>query len=487
MSEQALPPAAGGSSPPQVDISYRRIFTITGPVFVSQMSYAAMGIIDTIMVGQLGLTSLAAVGLGNFLVFWFLSLFFGVFGAVDALVAQAIGARRPHAAGVVLGQAMILALLSAVVLFLSIPALPYVLAWTDATPEVQAVAGSYMAVRLVGGIFFLALVAVDNFYRGLGQTLVPMWCCVAQLVLNACFNYLLIFGKAGFPALGTVGAAWGTAAAQLIVATALAMSLWLSPRRRVEFGLAGAWRFQADVFRQVLRIGAPFGLQVFMEMGGITVFMALIAQLGEVQLAASNAVIQAWSVGFMTAFALSVGATTLVGQTVGAGEPERGREAVRRVLRIGYLAMASVGLLYLTVPERIIALFVRDADFATLMPFARPLFYVVVVCLFLDLIFNVVAGALRGAGDTRYTMWVNIGSAWLLFVPATWIGVRSWGLLGAWSAFVLHLVLMVLVLRRRFGGRAWQRGVQVPIGAENAAGEPSVEDLPDAGNRAAVG
>ncbi len=139
--------------------------------------------------------------------------------------------------------------------------------------------------------------------------------------------------------MGAVGAALGTAIAQAIVALALGATLWLSPERRA-LGLAGAWRFRRPLFVQLFTLSLPIGIQIFLEMGGITVFTALVARLGADPLAATNAVIQAWSVSFMANFALAVTATTLVGQAIGAAEPELCRQATWRVLHLGLRGQA---------------------------------------------------------------------------------------------------------------------------------------------------
>ncbi len=442
----------------KTDISYRRIAEISWPVLVTQLSYTAMGIIDTIMVGQLGVHVLAAVGLGNFLVFWYMSFFFGLITGVNTLVAQAKGAGDERMAGEVLGQGLYLSLISGVVMIACLPFVPFLIEKTGAEPAVAEVATAYISVRMFAGIFYLLLGVFDNFYRGLGENRLPMYCGLAQLLLNCLFNYTLIYGHFGAPALGATGAALGTAAAQLIVALALGGTLWLSPERRQRFGLKRAWIFQKKLFAKLFTLSLPIGIQIFLEMGGITVFTALIARLGADPLAATNAVIQAWSVSFMANFALSVTATTLVGQAIGAGEPQQCRPAAMRVMKLAFGVNALIALIYLFFPEELIGFFTTAADAGRLTPYARPLFLIVVVCLFLDAAFNVLYGALRGAGDTRFPMLVNVLSAWLLFVPATWYAIGRWGLVGAWSCFMMHILVMTIAYIWRFRGEAWLKG-----------------------------
>ncbi len=438
----------------RVDISYGRIFRITWPVMLSQLSYTAMGFIDTVMVGRLGVTALAAVGLGSLLVWWLLSFLVGGLAGVNTAVAQAEGARDGRAAGVAFWQGTYMGVLGGLLLMLFWPFLPALMAWIGPTGEVGDIASEYLQIRLLSAVTLVPLVVSDAFYRGLGRTDIPLRAAVAQLVLNCGLNYGFIFGNLGFPRLGAPGAALGTVLAQLIVGCILFASA-VYGRHGVRCELRSTWRLDPVVLRSLVGLSLPIAIQSFMEMGGVSVFSAVIARLGEAQMAATNAVIQNWGVAFMAAFGLSVGATTLVGQAVGARQPEIAQRAVGRVLNLGYVLMGLLAVVYLAVPQQLMAIFAEGEDLARLQPFARPLFTIVVVCLVLDLRFMAFSGALRGAGDTAFPMWVNIGSAWLVFVPAVlWVTPR-YGMIAAWWCFVLHLTVMSVVLSVRFRSRAW--------------------------------
>lgn len=458
-----------------IDISYRHIAWITAPVLINQLSHTAMGVIDTIMVGSLGVTALAAVGLGNFVAWWLLAFVVGMLSGVNTMVAQAVGAERPRAASVAFWQGLYMGLMLAVVFLAIYPTTPWLLGLAKASPEATSMASRYMQIRMLTGVGFALLLSSDNFYRGLAQTRILMWAGLGQLVINCGLNYMLIFGKLGAPRLGTEGAAWGTVFSQLLVGGVLFLSILGSRDLRQRFGVLESWRFDAPVFRKLVTLSIPIGVQYFMEMGGITVFSVLVARLGDAQMAATNAVIQAWSFAFLGAVALSISATTLVGQCVGAGRPEDGRLAVHRVLHYGLAYSAVLGFVYIFFPELLMSIFVGGEDLERLLPFARPLFTVVVICLVFDLLFIIFSGALRGAGDTRYPMLVNIGSAWLLFVPATLIVTPIFGLIGAWSCLIAHVMLMAGLLYRRFRGTAWLHDSLVSAeSSDQSVAEPPV-------------
>lgn len=471
-----LPSDSSSASPsPGIDISYRRIVAIAWPLLISQLSFTAMGLIDTMMVGRLGVTTLAAVGLANFLVFWLLSFFFGLLTGVNALVAQAVGAKKPHAVGRALWQGLYASSIGAVLMAAFIPLVPTALALTGAADDMVGIASDYMIWRLIGVGALGIYLAADNFYRGLGETRIPMVCGVAQLVLNCGVNYLLIFGKAGFPALGAVGAAIGTAVAQVVIGAVLIASILLR-KRYAQYRVRESWRPHAATTRQLTALGLPVGVQLFMEMGGITIFTALIARLGAPQMAATNAVLQVWSFPLMLAFAISVTATTMSGQAAGAGEPETARLATRRILVVGGVPMAAMCLLFLAIPHGLMSLFADSAGVEQLAPYARPLFLIAVIYLVFDLPFNGLSGALRGAGDTKFPMYVSIAVSWLAFVPAVWFVSPRFGVVGAWWCLLLLVLLQLGFIVRRYLGDRWFQAVITSEEESVDLADPSARD-----------
>jgi MATE family multidrug resistance protein len=460
------------------DTSYRQIIRLSTPVMLSQLSYTAMGIIDTIMVGRVGVVALASVGLGSILFWWLLSLFWGMLAGVNTLVAQAEGASDRRAAGVAFWQGIYLGLFLSALVFVLWPLAPHLMAWTGASPTVQEAASSYMRIRLLGAFGLMLLMACDNFYRGIGRTDVPMWFGFVKLFLNSGANYVFIFGHLGAPELGGVGAAVGTAIANTVIGVAMFVTLFVRAEFRDVYALLPHTGFHRRVFRGLVVLSLPIGVQTFMEMGGFSVFTAVVARLGDPQLAATDAVIHAWSAAFMLAYGLSVAAQTLTGQCIGAGAKEEARKVTRRILRMGYGLMAALAFVYVLLPEWLMALFVRESELAVLLPFARPLFTIVAICLFFDLTFMVVAGGLRGAGDTTYAMIVNVASAWLLFVPLTLYVAPRYGLVAAWSCVIAYLAAMALLIALRLRGTAWLKPALERAGAANPRPEgrpPAVE------------
>lgn len=451
----------------KIDISYRRILDITVPVMAHHLSYTTMGIIDTVMVGRLGVTALAAVGLGHFISLWCLIAIEGMTTGVTTLVAQAVGARSSRAVGVALWQGIYLGLSLAVSLAALWPAVPSILGWTGASPEMLKIATGYVQVRLLGGVGFALLLAGENFYRGIGRTRIMVFCGIAQLSINCGLNYLFIFGKLGFPQLGARGAALGTVLAQLIVGAFLFQRIL----RDREYDVRGTFGFSRDVLTKLARLSFPIAVQFILAMGGFVVFFGLVSRLGDAEMAATNVVIQSWGVAFMGAVALATGATALAGQCVGARREDDARRAVHRVLRLGYVLMGMMAVVYFVFPEQLLALFVQGEDLGRILPLARPLFVIVIVCLTLDMVNEVLMGAMRGAGDTKVPMFVDLGSIYVLFIPALLVVTPRYGLIGAWYCLAIHMAAMAALLSWRFRGKAW---LKPPVEQD---GEPPLADV----------
>ncbi len=455
-----VPADMTGPASTPINITYLRIASIAGPVIINQLTITLMGVIDVIMVGQLGVQALAAVGFAAMVSITVFAFFSGMFNAVNTLVAQAVGAGDRRAAGVALWQGLYLAVLTALVMGAVWWVVPTLFRWAGATPGVQALGIDYMRIRLLGGFGFAVIAAASNFYRGIGRTQVLMYSALVQLVLNCGLNYVLIFGKFGAPALGTSGAAIGTITAQWVVGLALFGTLWGIPAMRNQYELARTWRWRQHIFTTLLRLSLPIGGQLFLEVASLAVFTAAIGRLGEAQLAASNVAWQAWSIGFMVGVGLSVSATTLVGQCIGAGTPDEARQVVRRVLYLAYGAMAAVVLIYLLAPEQIMAAFVDTGEFERLRPYARPLFLMVALVVGFDMQMSVMIGALRGAGDVTYPAIVSLLCPWLIFVPATLFVAPRFGVTAAWGALVINYVIMAALMTWRVRGSAWLKPAQ---------------------------
>lgn len=436
--------------PTRADV--RALVELAAPVTLVQVGLMAMGAVDTVMVGRVSAADLAAVAIGN-LYFLIMAIFGqGVLFALDPVISQAVGAGDE--AGVARGvqRGLILAvLISAGVTFLLLPA-GWLLAAARQPLEVVPIAANYVRGLVLGVLPFYAF----NVFR---QSLQAMRCVrpivltvLIANVLNVLLNWILIFGNLGAPSLGAVGSAWATSISRWCLVIVLGTLGWsrisatLRPWRRDAFAWKPIIRF--------LRVGAPIGAQQLLEFGVFGAAGLLMGLLGTVALAGHQVALQLAAITFMFPVGIAQATSVVVGQAVGRDAPEAARRAAGAGLLTATVVMTLTAAMFLTLPLPLARIFSTDpvvvAAAATLLPIAG-------VFQVFDGLQVASAGALRGVGDTRVPMLLNLLGFWCLGLPVSgFLGFPlDWGPRGVWwgLAFGIAVVAVLLVarVRRRFG------------------------------------
>jgi MATE family multidrug resistance protein len=273
-------------------------------------------------------------------------------------------------------------------------------------------------------------------------------------------DYLLIFGRAGFPEMGVTGAALGTILSQVAGALVYA-ALILKPEFRRTYHTLSGWRPEAGLVLRLVRFGMPTGLQYSLELGAFAVFMVIVGRIGTLELAASGIAFNLNMIVFMPMVGLAIAVSSLVGRYLGAERPEIAERAVRSALAMSFAYMAACGLLYVLGAPLLLAPYAAGADPATwpqIAEVATVLLRFVAVYSVFDMMNLVHAGGLRGAGDTLYPMLLTLVLAWLAMLGPAWVGcvVLGAGAYFAWSTASLYVVLLGLLMRRRFRSGRWK-------------------------------
>jgi len=431
-----------------------QVLRLALPATAEQMLAMMVGIVDTFLVGHLGAESLAAVGLANQWIF-LSGTFFGAVGTGStALIARFIGAKEPDNANQVLRQSVLLGLaigVAALVLGLSLarPAVTLL----GARGEVVGLSSTYL--RIVSAALIVApLMYLGNAsLRGAGDTQTPLRIMMVVNVVNITVAVTAINGLFGVPKMGVAGSALGAATAQM-VGGVLVTAVLLRGRGQIRLRL-DRMRPDWDVIRRITRVGLPTGVENLMFRIGNMAYASVLASLGVKAYAANQVAINGWSLSFMPGFGFAVAATTLVGQALGAKDPKRAEQCGYTSYRMGATLMAAIGLIFVLFPAQIMGFFTNDAEVIALG--ATPLRVMGVAQPFLAgaMIF---AGALRGAGDTRFPMIITAAAIWLIRLPLAYVlGVMlGWGLLGAWTAMSLDMVMRGILNFWRFRGGRWK-------------------------------
>ncbi len=420
------------------------VVRLAWPIVVSMLSYTAMGVTDTMFVGWVGKTELAAVGLATIAIFLVNSFFLGVLNGVKVVSAQATGASDPATARSAAWQGALLAIPFGVfVIFLGELHEP-IFRLMGGTPEVRSLASDYFRMRVYASPFWYIFMAICNALQGTGDTRTPMFVNLVANGLNIALDPLLIFGIGPFPEMGVTGAALATvlacAGGMIAVIPLFIRKNGFEPRP------------DRRVMKPVLGLGLPIGVRFLLEVAGWSFFTALLARIGEDDLAANQIAINIIKLSFLPGYAISEAACILTGKHTGARNPEGIRDAFHASLKVAVAVMAFFGVLFWLVPDLFLTCFQDDP---AVLAIGRDLLLVAALFQIFDAVAMVGVGALNGVGDTRFTMVATVLATWLVLVPLTYLlgMVSGLGAFGAWLALTAEITVLAAVLLVRFYGR----------------------------------
>lgn len=429
------------------DGSIREVANIAWPIVVGMLSYTAMGVADTLVVGWLGVTELAAVGLATTAVFLINSLFLGTLHGVKVLASQDTGAKEHSRAARVGWQGVLIAVPFGI-LVIGLSAMDtWIFSLMGGPAAVQDAAREYFVVRVLASPFWYVTVALSDYFQGTGDTRTPMKVNLLVNGLNIVLDVLLVFGWGPVPSLGIAGAAWATVGAS-VVGMLVIFPLFVS---RVELRP----ELNPALMRKMLAVGLPIGVKYVLHVGGFTVFTAVVARAGEVELAANQVAFKVISMSFLPGAGIGEAATVLTGQYLGARKFDGLRRSFYSALRLSVGLMSLFGVAFWLVPHWLVGLFTADA---AVIEVASELLVLAAVFQIFDAVEMTAAGALNGVGDTRFTMWVSIVGAWAVLVPLSYVLglVLEMGALGAWIALTAQIVVASGVCTWRFRSEAWR-------------------------------
>jgi MATE family multidrug resistance protein len=438
----------------------REVLQLALPLIVSSVSWTVMTFIDRMFLAQESTEALAA-SLPSVVLWWTLLCGpLGVCSYVNTFVAQLHGMRRWREIGPAVWQGIWVALLSMPLLLASAPVAGALFSWIGHEPEIVQQETAYFEVLCLGSGGLLTAAALSAFYTGRGRTQVVMLVEAAAAALNVLLDYLWIFGHAGFPAAGIVGAAWATVVAVWFKA-AVYCGLFLLPANERRFCTRSGYPLRRRALGRLLWFGGPSGLQLFVEVAGFNAFVLLLGRLGGLELAASSAAFNISNLAFMPVLGLGTAVSTLVGQKLGANRPRLAARATCTGLQLSLGYMAVISTLYVVVPEWFLFGFAHQAraeDAATLQALAVVLLRFVAAYNTFDAINIILVAALKGAGDTAFIFRASLALA-LLLASATYLAIEllGWGVYRLWSIITAWLVLSAAVFSLRYRRGLWRQ------------------------------
>jgi MATE family multidrug resistance protein len=438
---------------PQSDLA--RMLRAAWPLIVINLAFTGMQFADALMVAPLGPEALAAIFPATMLFLVPVVFGHGVLAVVNTFVAQSLGGGRPRDCGTYALQGLWIAVLWGAILQVQTFWCGRYFDWMGHEAAVRLMEESYFRAVLPSAIPALVVVALSSFFTGLLRTRVLVAAALLAAGLNIFFNWLLIGGRWGFPALGVAGAAWGTTLATLCQAGFLLAFFW-SRKTHEAYGTRG-WRPARKPMVEILRVGAPSGgLPVFDLLTWGVIIVWMIGLFGTAHLAANTIVIRYLHLSFMPSFAIGGVLTAMVGQSLGAGDPLRARRQARTafVLIAGY--MVVIGLVFIAFREPFMRWFTDDP---LVIRTGALIFFCVMAYQVFDAMFLTFSHALRGAGDTVWPTAVLLMLGTFVLVGGGLYMVRFYpelGSLGPWLSTTVYTMVLGSAMAWRWRSGAWE-------------------------------
>jgi MATE family multidrug resistance protein len=419
------------------------------PVIIAQLLQMSMNFVDTVMAGNLSAQDLAAVAVGGAVFMPLMMLAAGILMALTPIVAQLIGGRNFEEVGTNVRQGLWLSLMLAIPIFFTIRNLEFVMHFLDVTPSIIPLAQGYLDA-ISWGIFGVSgYMALRFFNEGMSVTRPAMYFAGLGVVVNILANYVLMYGKLGFPELGAVGCGYASAIVGYVMLLGMLLFTIKHPPYQ-RFHIFSSIRMpEWSYLKEILQVGIPIGLSSTMEVSMFALVSLLMGSISTIAVAGHQVAINFSAMTFMVPFGLSTAITTRVGNAIGKGNmPEaRMRGYVGIVLATFFMSLTAI-VMYLF-PDLITEMYTQDAN---VQEIAIGLLYMAAIFQISDGLQVSGYGALRGLKDTTIPMVVNFIAYWLVGLPlGYYLGImRGVGPQGLWMGLIAGLTIAAILHNIRF-------------------------------------
>jgi MATE family multidrug resistance protein len=418
---------------------------LAAPLVAQQAGHHLMGVVDAAMLGRYSDTALAAAGVGNNVYFAITCVGMGIVMGMDTIVPQALGAGRVDDARRSIGAGIRLAILVGLIATLLVFASPLVLVLADVDRDLLHEARAFLYMRALGVVPFLITVALRSYLAAHGMTRPMVIAMIAGNIVNALLDLALIYGipAIGLPAFGVLGAAASTTLVSILTA-----ALYWIAVRDLDRGVPRPRSTTADLVA-IARYGGPVGAQLLAEVGIFGLATVLAAHMGKIPAGAHSIALNLSSLTFAFALGIATATSVRVGHAVGAGDLALARRRGLLGVSLGLAVMACFALMFLVIPRVLATGFTNDA---IVIAATVPLLQIAALFQLSDGTQAIAAGALRGRGHTRDTLWANLLGHYAVGLPIM-LGLgfgASLGAPGLWWGLSVGLTATGLFLLARF-------------------------------------
>ena len=431
---------------------------LAAPVMLGMLGHTFVSFVDNIMVGQLGTAELAAVSLGNSFMFIAMSLGIGFSTAITPLIAEADAAENFNKAKSTFKHGLFLCTTLGILMFLMVFFSKPLLYFMKQPVEVVELAIPYLDLVAFSLIPLIVFQAFKQFSDGMSMTKYPMYATIVANVANVLLNYLLIFGKFGFPKMGIIGAAYGTLLSRFI----MVIYLWwlLTQKERTKKLVTNIKLFVLDsvMLKKIIGLGAPSAMQMFFEVAIFTAAIWLSGLLGKNPQAANQIALNLSSMTFMVAMGLSVAAMVRVGNQKGLKNYIELRRIAFSIFLLGVLLAIGFAIIFFVFHKSLPNIYVdlndakNYADNMEVIKIASTLLIAAAFFQISDSIQVMVLGALRGLQDVAIPTLITFIAYWLIGFPISYFlgKEEAYGSFGIWLGLLAGLTSASILLFLRF-------------------------------------
>jgi MATE family multidrug resistance protein len=431
----------------------KKTISLAYPVIIGQLGFIMMGVVDSVMVGSVGPVPLAASSVGNSLFILIFIVGLGISIAVTPLVAIAVGGNRYDDCGILFRQSLLINIVVGIIIALIIFILSTLLIYINQPPEVVKQAQSYSRLLGLSAIPSMIFSSYKQFIEGFSVMRPAMVVVLLANLINGIFNWLLIFGKLGFPELGLDGAGWSTFASRVFMALVLMIYVMRAEQFKqydVTFGFKG---INIKVIKKILALGLPSGIQYFFEVGAFSFAVVMAGWLGTYQLAAHQIAINLASVSFMCAVGVSAAGSIRVGNAVGRKNISETRRAGFTAILVSASIMGTFGIVFIILRNVLPSLYI---DNPSVISFASAILIIAALFQISDGIQAVGIGVLRGLTDVKGPTFITFIAYWVLALPIGYLlGFKlGYGIVGIWIGLFFGLTISAILLTLRFNKKS---------------------------------
>lgn len=437
------------------------IIRLSWPIVLELIMGTLFGMVDMIMLGRLSnlgeaAASVAAVGITNQPMFVGLSLVQALNVGGTAMIARYLGSGRKDRIESTLKHTIILNLLGLGIPLgaLGIVFSNQIMQFMGAGQDVIGIGNTYFRIIMVGFIFQSFSMSITAALRGVGQTKVPMKINILVNFMNVIGNAILIYGLFGAPRLGITGAGISTALSN-VVASLLLLAFVLKGESVVKLSFRNKFRFNRDIMTNLVKIGVPASLESLALRVAILIFVKIVTGLGTVVYAAHQIALSILGLSFQPGQGFGIAASSLVGRSLGAGNPSKAEEYAKETRRMGSIVSSLIAAAFFFFAEQIVSLYSADPEIIRNASGALRIIALVQPFQSSQLI---LAGALRGAGDTFWPLLATFIGAlpFRLIIAYVLVNNFGMGLTGAWAAVLVDQLVRWFFVMMRFRTGKWK-------------------------------